>query len=207
MIRHDNAVEEVGRQGVETGKRETIDQSLDLFGQPPPLLDNNDSGGVAPRGVGEIALGGAAVGTFESDFGAHCFSAAFRSSTSVDGTPNASACPFNCPRAAPAVASTELRSVGHQQDRIERRRAADIEAIALRTAESHVGNDLRDQDLADQLPIRLVAINALAGARPNPSGSVDPEAVVHSVLWRQFGEDLARPFHTLAVRVDAVAAN
>src|ERR1700733_5825410 len=38
VIRHDNAVEEVGRQRVKTGKRETIDQSLDLFGQPPPLL-------------------------------------------------------------------------------------------------------------------------------------------------------------------------
>src|SRR5580693_9802973 len=103
--------------------------------------------------------------------------------------------------------SAELRTVCHQQHRIERGGATDIEAIALRTAESHVGDDFGDQDLADQLPIRLVAIDALAGARPYPSGPIDPEAVVHSVLWRQFGEDFARPFHTLAVRVDAVAAN
>src|SRR3984893_15305496 len=95
----------------------------------------------------------------------------------VDGTPSALAFPFNCPRAAPAVASAELRPVGHQKDRIERGRATDIEAIALRAAESHVGDDLGDQDLADQLPVRLVAIDSLAGARPNSSGPLDAEAV------------------------------
>ena len=47
-------------------------------------------------------------------------------------------------------ASAELRSVGHQHDRIERRRAADEQPVALGPAEGDVGDDLRDQDLADQ---------------------------------------------------------
>src|SRR4029077_15488140 len=75
------------------------------------------------------------------------------------------------------------------------------------TAESQVGDDFRDQDLADQLSIRFIAINALAGARPYPSGSVDTEAIVESVLWGQFAENVARSLHALAVCADAVAAN
>jgi hypothetical protein len=64
---------EIGRQCVETRRRKTIAQSLDLVLKPPPLLDHDDAGGVPFRGVGEITLGFLAVGTFERDAGAHIF--------------------------------------------------------------------------------------------------------------------------------------
>ena len=71
MIGHDDALVEVRRQGVEPREREAIDHRFDLLRQPPPFLDDDDPWRVAARGVGEIALGVAAVGAFERDLGAH----------------------------------------------------------------------------------------------------------------------------------------
>ena len=58
-------------------------------------------------------------------------------------------------------------------------------------AEGDVGDDFGDQDLADQRAVRIVAMHAVAGARPDAAGPVDAEAVEQA--GGPFGEDLAAP--------------
>src|SRR5437868_13041640 len=46
-------------------------------------------------------------------------------------------------------------------DRVQRRRAADIESVPLLTAEAQIGDRLRDVDLAEQIAILGVAAHAV----------------------------------------------
>ena len=89
-------------------------------------------------------------------------------------------------------------------DRIERRRSADEQAVALGAAEGDVGDHLRDEDLADQRAVGVVAVDALAGARPDAALPVDAEAVEEA--GGRFGEDLAA-LQALAVGGDGEAAD
>ena len=49
--------------------------------------------------------------------------------------------------------------------------------VALGTAELDVGDDLRDEDLADQGSVGVVDVDAIGGAGPDPALDVEPEAI------------------------------
>jgi hypothetical protein len=52
-------------------------------------------------------------------------------------------------------------------DRVERRRAADVQPVSERAAEAQIGDRLRDMDLAELLASRVVATNTiLVGVAP-----------------------------------------
>src|SRR5665213_135106 len=68
-------------------------------------------------------------------------------------------------------------AVGMQMRGIEGRRAADEELIALAAAEADVGNDFRNQQLADQCAIGVEAVYAFCAAAPKAARLVDAEAV------------------------------
>ena len=62
-------------------------------------------------------------------------------------------------------------------DRVERGRAADIEAIALGAAKADVGDDFGDLDLADQRAVGRVDVDAVAGRGPDVAFRIDAKAV------------------------------
>ncbi len=64
-------------------------------------------------------------------------------------------------------ASEGLGAVDGKHDGIERGGAADIETVPLRAAEDHVGHDLGHLDLPDEGFVRIVAMDAVAGAGPD----------------------------------------
>src|SRR5260221_8825434 len=69
------------------------------------------------------------------------------------------------------------RRVRVQEDRIQRRRAANEQAIEFPPAEAHIGDGLGDSDLAKQRPIARVAVDAVAGRQPKIAMHIDAEAV------------------------------
>src|SRR3954467_4223344 len=73
--------------------------------------------------------------------------------------------------------SESLRAVRCGQHRVERGRAADVETVSLRAAEDEVGAGLRDEDLADEGAVRVVAMDAVAGAGPEAAGDIEAETV------------------------------
>ncbi len=59
--------------------------------------------------------------------------------------------------------------------------ATDIEAIAFRATELHVGHDLRQEDLAQQRAVGGVAVDAITGRGPDIAAAINPEAVEYPV--------------------------
>src|SRR3712207_3918790 len=82
-----------------------------------------------------------------------------------------------------------LGAVRLHHDGVERRGPADVETVALDPAEHHVRHHLGHQHLADERPVRRVAMDAVPGARPEPPRLVEAEAVEEP--RRRGGEDLA----------------
>src|SRR5688572_8289562 len=78
---------------------------------------------------------------------------------------------------AAAWASDALRAVGFHLHRVEGGGAANEEVVALGPTELDVGNDLRDEHLADQGAVRIVDMDAIAGAGPDPAVDIEPEAI------------------------------
>ncbi len=71
VVGHDDALVEVGRERIEAGQRETVDDRLDLLRQTPPFLDHHQPGRVPAARIGQIALRVAAVRTLERDCRPH----------------------------------------------------------------------------------------------------------------------------------------
>src|SRR3989449_10335844 len=72
------------------------------------------------------------------------------------------------------------RTLGPHEDRVERRRRGDEQAVALGAAEANIGDHLGNVDLAEESTVRAVAMDAIAGARPDVAAYVEPEAVEES---------------------------
>src|SRR2546422_8210563 len=72
------------------------------------------------------------------------------------------------------------RTLGPHEDRVERRRRGDEQAVALGAAEADIGDHLGNVDLAEQRAVRAVAMDAIAGARPDIAAYIEPEAVEES---------------------------
>src|SRR5207237_5475561 len=60
---------------------------------------------------------------------------------------------------------------------VQRGRGSDEQAIPFRPTEGHVGDALRYVDFAQELAVRREAVHTLAGAGPDISVGVEPEAV------------------------------
>src|SRR5882762_6789280 len=56
------------------------------------------------------------------------------------------------------------RTLGLHEDRVERRRRGDEQAVALGAAEADIGDHLGNVDLAEESAVRAVAMDAIAGA-------------------------------------------
>ena len=61
--------------------------------------------------------------------------------------------------------------------------------VALGSAELDVGNDLGDENFANQGPIGVVDMDAIGGAGPDPALDVEPETIEEP--GTAGGEDLA----------------
>src|SRR2546422_9144609 len=72
------------------------------------------------------------------------------------------------------------RTLGPHEDRVERRRRGDEQAVALGAAEAEIGDHLGNVDLAEESAVRAVAMDAIAGARPDVAANIEPEAVEES---------------------------
>src|SRR5437868_10164501 len=71
-------------------------------------------------------------------------------------------------------------TLGLHEDRVERRRRGDEQAVALGPAEADVGDHLGNVDLPEESAVRAVAMDAIAGARPDVAAHIEPEAVEES---------------------------
>jgi hypothetical protein len=76
-----------------------------------------------------------------------------------------------------APVSPQLGPDGGKMDRIKKCRGGDEKAVELFDCESDVRDILRNADLADQSPIGIVGMNAIAGARPYPALAVYSKAI------------------------------
>src|SRR2546422_8597262 len=74
------------------------------------------------------------------------------------------------------------RTLGPHEDRVERRRRGDEQAVALGAAEAEIGDHLGNVDLAEESAVRAVAMDAIAGARPDVAPNIQPEAVEESPI-------------------------
>src|SRR5882724_701163 len=72
------------------------------------------------------------------------------------------------------------RALGPHEDRVERRRRGDEQAVSLGAAEADIGDHLGNADLAQESAVRAVAMDAIAGARPDVAAYIEPEAVEES---------------------------
>src|SRR6185437_5623758 len=80
--------------------------------------------------------------------------------------------------------------------RVERCRAADVKPVSLLASEAHIGNGLRQMNLADQVAFGIVAANAiLLGVTPTHGAPDIPIGVAAHAVGKArsevFGEDLA----------------
>src|SRR5689334_4266310 len=81
-------------------------------------------------------------------------------------------------------------------DRIQRRRAADVQPVALLAAEAQIGDGFRDMNLAEQLAIGIVAAYAVlvritpADRAPDAPVTVGAQSIRDAGL-RHFREDFA----------------
>ena len=73
--------------------------------------------------------------------------------------------------------------------RIERCRRGDEKPVHLGAAKAQVGDGFGNPDFADQLTIRVQAVNAVTGRCPDTAPPVNPKAVEQTI--RTFRENLA----------------
>src|SRR5712664_3750414 len=71
-------------------------------------------------------------------------------------------------------------TLGLHEDCVERRRRGGEQAVALGAAEADVGDHLGNVDLAEESAVRAVAMDAVAGARPDVAAYIESEAVEES---------------------------
>src|SRR5687768_6991537 len=77
-----------------------------------------------------------------------------------------------------------LRPAHVRRDRVQRCPRRDEQRLPVRTAEAEVCGGLGDGDPADQLPVRRKDLHAVAGARPDVSLFVAPDAVGDALVDR-----------------------
>src|SRR5450755_2429075 len=73
-------------------------------------------------------------------------------------------------------------------NRVQRAGRGDVQVVALGSAEREVGYDLRKVQLADQRSVRVEAVNAVVGSRPDATGVIEADAVERAGVAA--GEDL-----------------
>jgi len=89
----------------------------------------------------------------------------------------------------PQQALKQLGPAGGEAHRIETGRGRDKEAVPFRPAEAEVRHDFRNQDLADQGSVGIVAVHAIRSAAPDPAFVVQPESVEEAIV--AFGKDVS----------------
>ena len=62
--------------------------------------------------------------------------------------------------------SVAQRPARVEKHRIQRRRGADEQSVELGTAEAHVGDRFRNQELAEERAIACMAVHTVAGGQP-----------------------------------------
>src|SRR5207245_9414688 len=80
----------------------------------------------------------------------------------------------------PTIRLRPQRTLRPHEDRVERRRRGDEQAVPLGAAEADIGDHLGNVDLAEESAVRAVAMDAIAGARPDVAAHIEPEAVEES---------------------------
>src|SRR5205823_768135 len=80
----------------------------------------------------------------------------------------------------PTILLRPQRTLRPHEDRVERRRRGDEQAVPLGAAEADIGDHLGNVDLAEESAVRAVAMDAIAGARPDVAAHIEPEAVEES---------------------------